>query len=189
MRLAPIDKPRGILLRLAYAMSRRRFGKVLAPLRVLYARSPRLARLGYSIARVLEGGLALPHELTLLITTQTSLLNGCTFCADLHRAQAVQERLGLERFRALPEFETSPLFDPRERAMLAFVTELSRERKVSDATFARLRAHASDTEIAELTWLTAIGNYFNLMSAALELESDGLMELALREDRAHPKAA
>ena len=37
----------------------------------------------------MEKGLSLDSELVLLITTQSSLINGRTFCADLHRAQAV----------------------------------------------------------------------------------------------------
>ena len=35
----------------------------------------------------------------------------------------------------LPEWRTSPLFDDRERAALAYVEEATRNRKVSDATF------------------------------------------------------
>jgi alkylhydroperoxidase family enzyme len=108
------------------------------------------------------------------------LLNNCTFCADLHLAQAVQAKLGRERFRDLPDFASSPHFSERERAALAYTEEITRQRKVSDATFARLRSHFSEKEIVELTWLNAVGNYFNLMAVPLELESDGLEEMALQ---------
>ena len=38
--LTPIEKPRGLLLKLIYAMSRRQFGKVMTPLKVFMARMP-----------------------------------------------------------------------------------------------------------------------------------------------------
>jgi AhpD family alkylhydroperoxidase len=132
-------------------------------------------------------GLTLAPELRLLITTQSSLLNGCRFCADLHMAQAVQARLGLERFKALPDFARSPLFTERERAVLAYTQEITQRRTVPEAVFEDLRKHASEREIVEITWLNAVANFYNLMAVPLELESDGFTELALR--RAQPQPA
>ncbi len=184
MRLDPIEKPTNPLLRIAYLLSRRQLGRVITPLKVIYARAPRLGLLGARIARILESGLSLEPELRLLVTTQSSMLNGCTFCADLHRAQAVQERIGLDKFRALPDFRTSPLFSDRERAVLAYTEEATVQRRVSDETFEALRAHASEREIVEITWLNAIGNYFNLLAVPLQIESDELLDLALARTRA-----
>lgn len=183
MRLEPIEKPRSLLLRLGYAMSRRRFGAVPTPFKVIYARAPRLAPLTYHISRVLEGGLSLDPELVLLVMTHSSLLNGCTFCADLHRAQALKARLGLEKFAKLHDFRSSDAFSPRERAALAYAEEATLERRVSDATFAELRSHFDERQIVELTWLNAIGNFFNLMAVPLGVESDGLADLALARTR------
>jgi AhpD family alkylhydroperoxidase len=183
MRLEPIEKPRGLVLRLAYAFARRQLGAVPTPLKVIYARVPRLATLTWRISRVVEHGLSLDQELVLLVTTHSSLLNGCAFCADLHRAQAVRARLGLEKFSALLDFRSSDAFSPRERAALAYAEEVTRERKASDATFEALRAHFDEREIVELTWLNAVGNFFNLMAVPLGMESDGLAELALARAR------
>ena len=129
----------------------------------------------------LESGLSLDRELALLVTTQSSLINGCSFCADLHRAQAVQERIGLEKFRDLLNCAESPHFSERERAALAYTEEATRKREVADATFESLRGHFDEKEIVELTWLNAVGNYFNLMAVPLGLESDGLTEIALSQ--------
>ncbi len=38
--LAPVENPQGLIRKLAYSMSRRQFGKVLTPLKVVYARLP-----------------------------------------------------------------------------------------------------------------------------------------------------
>jgi hypothetical protein len=47
MRLQPIDKPKGLMMRLAFAGSRRQFGKVLTPIKVLYTRVPAMLKVGY----------------------------------------------------------------------------------------------------------------------------------------------
>jgi AhpD family alkylhydroperoxidase len=179
MRLEPIENPPGLLLKIGYWLSRRRFGAVISPLKVIYARSPRLARLGYRIGVVLESGLSLESELVLLVSTQSSLINGCTFCADLHRAQAIQKKIGLEKFKHLLEAATSPIFSDRERAALVYTEEVTRKRNASDASFEELRKHFNEREIVELTWLNAVGNYFNLMAVPLGIESDDLVSQAL----------
>ena len=38
--LAPIERPQNPMLKLVYAMTRRQFGKVLTPIKVIYARMP-----------------------------------------------------------------------------------------------------------------------------------------------------
>jgi len=68
----------------------------------------------------------------------------------------------------------------RELAALAYVEEATRQRRVGDATFAVLRRHFEDTHIAEITWLCALENYFNLINVPLEIESDGLCAIAER---------
>ena len=38
--LAPVENPRNPMLKLVYAMTRRQFGKVLTPIKIVYARMP-----------------------------------------------------------------------------------------------------------------------------------------------------
>lgn len=178
MRLEPIERPKGLLLRLAYWMSRRQLGAVISPLKVIYARSPRIARAGFGLVRTMESGLSLDPELRLLIATQSSLINGCGFCADLHSAQAIRAKIGREKWADLGRFRESPHFDERERAALAYTEQATRQRHVDDATFETLRKHFDERQIVEITWLNAVGNYFNLLAMPLGLESDGLAELA-----------
>ena len=183
MRLAPIERARSPLVRLAYRFSERKFGKVLTVLKVIYARKPRLALIAQHVQHTLEKGLSLEPSLRLLVQVQASRLNGCAFCEDIALAQAVQQRLGPERFRALGEYRTSPAFTERERAALAFVEEATLQHKVRDDTFAALREHFTETEIVELVWANAAENYFNLQAAVLGIESDGLAALATAADR------
>jgi AhpD family alkylhydroperoxidase len=180
MRLEPIERPKGLLLKIAYWLSRRQMGAVISPLKVVYARSTRIARAGFGLVRTMESGLSLDPELKLLVVTQSSLLNGCGFCADLHAAQAVQAKIGREKWADLTRYAESPHFSERERAALAYTEEATRHRHVVDATFETLRKHFDEREIVELTWLNAVGNYFNLLAMPLGLESDGLVEIAVQ---------
>lgn len=180
MRLAPIETPPTLLARIAYLLSRRRLGKVMTPMKVVYARVPRMFRVGYDLMQLLEKGLVLEAPLRLLVQTWVAMVNRCGFCVDIARAQAVEKSIGLAKFEALPEHATSPLFDERERAALAYVEEATRHKRVADATFERLREHFGEREIVELTLLCAVENFYNLINLPLEIEEDGLCAIAQR---------
>ena len=178
LRLRPIERPRGLFTRLAYRITRQQYGKVITPLKVIYARKPVLALVAQVITWITEKGLTLDPDLRLLVTVHVARLNGCAFCQDLNLARAMQEKIGLERFQALPDHRTSDLFTERERVALAFAEEATQNKKVSDSTFEALRARFSEKEIVELTWVNAAENYYNLQAAVLGIGSDGLAQEA-----------
>ena len=174
LHLDPIERPRGLFTRLAYRIAQRQYGKVITPLKVIYARKPRLALVAQVMTWMLEKGLTLDPDVRLLVMVHVARLNGCAFCQDLYLARALQARIGPERFRALPDYRTSDLFTERERAALAFAEEATQHKRVSEATFAALRTHFNETEIVELTWANAVENYYNLQAAVLGIGSDEL---------------
>jgi AhpD family alkylhydroperoxidase len=180
MRIATVEKPKGLFVRFAYWMCRRRLGKVVTPLKAVYARIPRTLLVEYGIMRALEGGLSLDRELQFLVQHQVARINGCGFCIDIGRALALGYRVDLGKLEGLGQFRSDARFSERERAALAYVEEATRQRRVGDATFAVLRRHFEDTHIAEITWLCALENYFNLINVPLEIESDGLCAIAER---------
>jgi alkylhydroperoxidase family enzyme len=106
------------------------------------------------------------------------MVNRCTFCVDIAKAMAVKEHIPLDKFHALPEWRTSPLFSDRERAALAYAEEATRNKKVEDATFATLRKHFSERQIVEITFLNALENFYNLLNLPLGIEDDGLCAIA-----------
>ncbi len=177
MRLAPIERPRHPMARMAYKRFERRFGKVATPLKVIYARKLRLLPILMMIDRTADRGISLEPELKLLLFTFVDSQNGCSFCEDYRQAQAVQRQMGMARFGALPDYRTSDLFTGREKAALAYAEEAVKG-EVSDETFGELRRHFADTEIVELTWLVAVETYYNVMKRALDISSDGLRHLA-----------
>jgi alkylhydroperoxidase family enzyme len=174
--------PRGLLPRFLSFLSRRMLGKELTPGRVIYNRVPRMWNVSWALLNLDLRGFTLPHELLYLMHVRISLLNGCGFCQDITLARAVQDRLGLAKFRALESWRASDLFSDRERAALAFAEEATLHKRVSDEIFETVRKHFSEREIAELVVETAMSNFYNLLNVPLEIEDDGL--LAIAEQRA-----
>lgn len=182
MRLKPIENPPNILLKLAFWWSKREFGKVIMPFKVIYSRQPKLLWLANKIYQFQEKEVSLAPSLQLLIQTQTSFLNGCAFCNDILLAQAVRKKLGTEKFAALgaEEPEKTEVFTEKERAVIAYVNEYAENRRVSDKTFGKLQALFSETEIVEIVALHAFEQYFNVFAVSLEIAPDGLRESAER---------
>jgi AhpD family alkylhydroperoxidase len=177
MRIAPIET-RNPLLRLFDRVVRRTFGKPVTPFQVIFTRFPRALAAELGILFGMAGKQPIEPELQLLLQGHVAALNGCSFCVDIGRALATYRELALEKLDAVADWRRSPLFAPRERAALAYVEEATRNRRVSDETFAALRTHFDDRQIVAITWLNAVENYFNLLNGPLGLESDGLCAIA-----------
>src|SRR2546426_5794055 len=133
MRLEPIEKPKGFPMRIAYWMTRRQLGKVMTPMKVLFPRMPGMLRLSYEITKFETKGIRLEPRLHYMVVTLASRINGRSFCVDLARSMAIREHLGMEKFDAILEYQTNPLFSDRERAALAYVEEATRHRRGSPA--------------------------------------------------------
>ena len=181
MRLSPIEKPRGLVLRASNWLMRRRFGRSISPFQVIFPRLPRALWAQFGIYAGLSGrGLPLEPELQHVLQQHTASLNGCSFCIDIGRAMARYQGLTVEKLDATRQWRTSPLFSESERAALRYVEEATLEKRVSDETFAALRHHFDERQIVAITWLNAVENFFNLLNGPLEIESDGLCAIADR---------
>lgn len=196
MRLTPIQKPSSWLVRLGYWASRRMFGDVMDPMRVIYARFPRLLRAHVGLMRLMQSEQHLDRALVVLLETYVSRLNQCTFCADLHQASAMQEKgLSPEVHQLLAEEDPSQSssLDARSRAALAYAKELTQTRDVSPETFAEAQQHFDEQALIELTWRVACTNYFNLMARPLGLSSQGFCAYVAKKQgktnklKAHPQ--
>ncbi len=182
--LAPIEKPKGLFLKQAYRMTQKRFGKVLTPLKVVYARLPAAFALFSSKIAELDRKLELPAETAMLVREQVARINVCEFCIDIGRSITIRASMDQKKFDAIGEYHTSPHFSEAERAALDYVTELTRQKNVSPETFARLAEHYSERQICEIAWLVASEHYYNLVNIGLNIHSDLLCDIAKRSKAA-----
>jgi alkylhydroperoxidase family enzyme len=176
--LPPVEKPRGLMLKVVYAMSRRQFGKVMTPLKVFMARVPLGFGRFYGKVSTLDKKLSLPPETAMLIREQVAHINVCLFCIDIGRYFTIKSSMNQAKFDALPQYSTSPLFTDAERAALDYVTELTRNKRVDLSVFARMARHYSERQICEIVWLVSSEHLYNLTNIGLNIHSDMLCDIA-----------
>ena len=179
--LPPIEKPQGLMMKLAYYFTRRQFGKVLTPLKVHSARLPTAFGLFYTKIAKLDKKLQLPPETALLIREQVARINVCLFCMDIGRSFAVRASMNQAKFDALEQYSTSSLFTEKERAALDYATELTRNKKVNPETFARMSRYYSEREICEIVWLVASEHVYNMTNIGLNIHSDMLCDISRKK--------
>ena len=176
--LPPIEKPQGLLMKIAYHFTRRQFGKVLTPLKVHSARLPPAFGLFYAKVGKLDKKLVLPAETALLIREQVARINVCLFCMDIGRSITIRSSMNEAKFDALEQYSTSPLFSEAERAMLDYVTQLTKDKEVRPATFKRMSEFYSEREICEIVWLVASEHLYNMTNIGLNIHSDMLCDIS-----------
>jgi alkylhydroperoxidase family enzyme len=176
--LPPIERPKGLVMKLAYFFTRRQFGKVLTPLKVHSARLPSAFGLFYSKISKLDKKLRLSPEMVMLIREQVARINVCLFCIDIGRSFTIKASMNEAKFDALEQYSTSPLFTDADRAALDYVTELTKHKKVNPNTFARVSGHYSDREICEIVWLVASEHLYNMTNIGLNIHSDMLCDIS-----------
>lgn len=117
-----------------------------------------------------------------LVMQLVAQLNGCAFCIDIGQRFAQDSGGDLQKMQRVLEFQTHPeRFTPAEQAALQYAYEVTQvTARVSDETFAALKAFYSDREIMELTVAIATENFYNRLTGPLEIESQGFCSLPAR---------
>jgi alkylhydroperoxidase family enzyme len=110
-----------------------------------------------------------------IVIIRIAHLNGVAYVLGQHVPDlALAEGLTLAECEALVDWRASSLFDPRERAALAYADAMTLSTSVPDDVFAAVRRHFNDREIVELSVL--IGTYImhnRVMKAlAIDLEPE-----------------
>jgi AhpD family alkylhydroperoxidase len=105
-----------------------------------------------------------------LVNIRASQLNGCAFCLDMHIKQAHIRGERELRLHHIAIWRESPLFEPRERAALAWTELLTRipEQGVSDADYEQARAQFSEKELSDLTFHVMSINAWNRVNVAFQ---------------------
>lgn len=113
-----------------------------------------------------------PNDLYELIKLRASLLNRCHYCIDMHGTALREHGESAERIAALDDWESSSLFDARERAALALTDATTRldENGVPDEVWDTAAQHFSDKELGDLVVGIATINVWNRIGVAGRLE-------------------
>ena len=175
--LPPVNKPRGLMMKLVFYLTRRKFGKVPSPIGIYAARLPPAFGMFYGKIARLDKKLQLPQETIFLVREQVARLNICLFCVDIGRVFATESSINVGKLDALDRYRDSPLFSEAERAALDYVTELTRDKQVQPGTFAGMSRFYSERAICEIVWLVASEHLYNLTNLGLNIHSDMLCDI------------
>jgi len=173
----PAAPSRGLVARLAYAVSRRRYGHVLGPLAVT-AHNPMLLA-GYSALELaLERCDHVDRRLEELGAMRAATMTGCPFCIDFGSAHLGELGFTPQQVREVARWRQSDAFSPDERLVLEYAEAMTATPvEVSDELFDRLRDRFDEAAIVELTASIAIENYRGRFNHAVGLGAEGFCEL------------
>ncbi|HUZ68579.1 MAG TPA: hypothetical protein VMU65_02610 [Candidatus Saccharimonadales bacterium] len=179
--LAPVERPKSLIMRLVFLFTKRKFGKVMGPLTVFAARMPSSFGMFYGKVSTLDKKLQVPWDLVLLLRGRVSSINGCLFCFDAANAFALENPKTEKKFDALSEYRSSSLFMEAERSALDYVTELTQTKAVGRDTFANLASHYTERQICDIVWIVASEHLYNLNNIGLNIGSDGMCDIVRRK--------
>ncbi|KZM73978.1 carboxymuconolactone decarboxylase family protein [Nocardia terpenica] len=113
----------------------------------------------------------LPEALQELVALRVSQINGCGWCVDAHTKEAAAAGESAVRINLVAAWRESSVFGAAERAALALAEEGTRladaHTGVSDETWARVREHFDEDQIAALVAMVAMVNAANRMGVIL----------------------
>ncbi|WP_232662630.1 carboxymuconolactone decarboxylase family protein [Pseudonocardia sp. TRM90224] len=119
-------------------------------------------------ASLVIDGSTLPKPTQELVSLRASQINGCGFCVDMHTKDAAAAGESSVRLNLVAAWREATVFTDAERAALALAEEGTRladhHHGVSDETWAQVRKHYDDDQVAALVGLVALINAANRMN-------------------------
>ena len=110
----------------------------------------------------------LPKATQELVSLRASQINGCGYCADYHTKEAAAAGETSVRLNLVATWRESTVYTEAERAALALAEEGTRladaHQGVSDETWAQVRKHYDDDQLAALVSLIALINVYNRLN-------------------------
>lgn len=169
---ADIDEPRDIV----DTIRARRSGQLLNLDRMLL-HSPAFASGWSSLLGEVRGKLGLPARLHELVVCAVAVLTEADYEYHHHAPEFLKVGGTQEELTALQQLKDGNaqllLFNPCERAVLKLACEMTLSIRVSDATFAGVRAVLdNDQQVSELVGVIACYNMVSRYLVALQIEAE-----------------
>ncbi|GAB3659364.1 carboxymuconolactone decarboxylase family protein [Ramlibacter alkalitolerans] len=121
--------------------------------------------LGTLYGYVAQSGLS--PTLVDLVYLRVSQINNCAFCLDMHTRDLLKKGLPVEKLALLQAWrEAGDLFEPRERAALAWAESVTRvaDTGVPDEDYEAARDVFAEKELVDLTLAIGLMNTYNRMA-------------------------
>jgi AhpD family alkylhydroperoxidase len=136
----------------------------------------------FASASLVIGQSSLPKSTQELVSLRASQINGCGWCIDMHTKEAAAAGETAVRLNLVAAWRESTVFSEAEQAALALAEEGTRladaYKGVSDETWAQVRKHYDDEQIAALVAEVAMINAANRL-AVIVRQQGGSYELGM----------
>ncbi|MGP1616033.1 MAG: carboxymuconolactone decarboxylase family protein [Pollutimonas bauzanensis] len=131
--------------------------------------SPELFKKFLEFSTLLKSS-AIEEPIRDLVSIRASQINGCGFCLDMHVKEAHIHGERALRLHHLATWRESTLFEPRERAALAWTEAVTKlpEHGVADDIYERVRTQFSEKELSDLTFEVMAINAWNRANVAFK---------------------
>jgi alkylhydroperoxidase family enzyme len=172
-RLPALPQPLDPIVAELFENTRQRGGHILN-LHKVSGHAPRLTRAKRPFTYALRNDCDCPRLYRELAICRAAINVECEYELHHHYPLALKAGLSETQFAALRDWkEQAALFDEKQRAVLAYVDEMTLHKgNVSDATFSELARHFSAREIVELSYNATSYYASGLFMKALAIEPD-----------------
>ena len=139
----------------------------------LMLHSPALANAWFELNQAVRYGTEIDGQCREIAVIRVAILNNVEYVQRAHGpAYALKEGLMPDQVSALADWEPSPLFSSRQRALLAYVDAMTRQIEVPELVFEELRNHFSERQTVELTMLIGAYNMLTRFLQALKVDPE-----------------
>jgi alkylhydroperoxidase family enzyme len=172
-----IDRPAGLIAKLAAHYSRHRFGQTVEPVMAASHHGGVLVALGAVETAAERGWKRLDPHLRWLAIQASAGEIGCSWCTDFGYYEGMQQGIDPRKVRDVPRFRDSDVYDDAERVVLDYaVAATATPVTLTDDLIERLHRHLSEPEIVELAAWVALENLRSRFNAGLGLKSQGFSD-------------
>ena len=178
-RLPPLPQPFDPILQKMFDDSRAKGGAVIN-LNIVTGHAPKFAQASRAMAFAIRFDAKTPRRLLELVIMRTAQIVDSAYELNQHTPFIKACGYSDAQIAAIPTWQTSTLFDDKQRALLGYVEQVAHGGDVDEATFASLQKFFTPEEIVEITY--TVGSYYStgLLTKALriEVETDGRITVA-----------
>jgi len=167
-------KDAGLLVRLVYKFSKRKYGAVPEPATVLAHHPKLLMASGRHEMAVEKASTVLPANIRDLAVYRAAQQLGCSWCVDFGTMLQKHAGLDIDRLKHIDSYATSPTYTHQERLAIAYTDAMTATPvMVTDEQVAELRAEFGDKGVLELTYHIGLENMRARTFSALDVRDQG----------------
>ncbi len=159
---------------------RHAMGGAVINLTLTLGHAPKVDKASESNAFTIRFEATTPRSLRELAIFRTAEIVGSDYELNQHTPMMKMCGYSGEQITQVANWQSSNLFDDKERAVLAYVEQMAHGGTVDDPTFASLAKFFTPQEIVEITYTVSTYYGTGLLTKALkiEVEIDGRLTLA-----------